>query len=277
MKTIFKQSIVILFLALSMTACKKSFLQKDNPNDIAESLFYKNETDALFGLYGVYDAYQSPKLFGFKYAMFDGAADNAMNTQNLDDFGDIEKGNNSPVSEPVNDIFTQFYTVINRANYVIKRTVEISASSITEASRNRILAEAAFLRDFAYFELCNLYRDVPLYIEPNGASSTGKPSSKRAEIFAFLKQDLLKQIPNLPTAIPAAEYGRTGRGGAVALLGKIYLWEKDYTNAAATFAQLMTAPYSFSLYPDYAGLFSSGSAADFRQKIFFRLTSSPMG
>ncbi|MEJ7558558.1 MAG: RagB/SusD family nutrient uptake outer membrane protein [Pedobacter sp.] len=277
MKTIFQRSIVLILLVVSITACKKSFLQNDNPNDIAETLFYQNEKDALFGLYGIYDAYQSPKLFGFKYAMFDGAADNAMNTQNLDDFGDIEKGNNSPVSEPVNDIFTQFYTVINRANYVIKRTTEIDKASISESSRNRIIAEASFLRDFAYFELSNIYRDVPLYLEPNGASSTGKSSSKKAEILAFLKQDLISKIPNLPTTIPAAEYGRTGRGGAVALLGKIYLWEKDYSNAAVTFAQLMTGPYNFTLYSDYAGLFTSNSAAEFSSENIFQINFASDG
>src|SRR5690606_37687024 len=107
-----------------------------------------------------------------------------------------------------------------------------------------------------YFELTNLYRDIPFYTEPLNAFSKGKGATKKAEIRRFLKQDLLQVIPDLPIDIQASEHGRVSRAAAIALLGKIFLFDQEFDKAAATLGQLLQAPYHFKLYPDYAELFT---------------------
>src|SRR5690606_15780892 len=159
--------------------------------------------------------------------------------------------------------YTQFFNVIRQANYVIARTSAMESSQISAAAQNRIVAEASFLRAFAYFELTNLYRDVPLYTEPVSAFSAGKGPTDKAEIYAFIKNDLAANIPALPPVVAANEAGRISRAAAIALLGKVYLFDGQYGEAAAQLGQLFQPEYGLSLYPDYSTLFTPLREAEF--------------
>ena len=64
----------------------------------------------------------------------------------------------------------------------------------------------------------------------------------------------------LPVHWQQSEYGRATRGAAVALRGKVKLYNKDYVSAAADFEEIVKDPqnrgYGYQLYPDYAKLFT---------------------
>src|SRR5699024_2209420 len=81
------------------------------------------------------------------------------------------------------------------------------------------IAEARFLRAFAYFNLIDFYGNVPLITE----ISTELPlQNTRAEIFQFVETELL-EIQDLLKESQANEYGRVDRVAAWALLSKLYL------------------------------------------------------
>lgn len=122
------------------------------------------------------------------------------------------------------------------------------------------IAEARFLRAFAYFNLMDLFGSVPLVT----VVSTDLPEqSTRAEIFNFVEGELL-EIQNTLKESGANEYGRVDRVAAWALLSKLYLNAEVWTGTARytdaiTYAE-MTINSSYSINTTDAN--GNGSAYD---------------
>ncbi|MET0574091.1 MAG: RagB/SusD family nutrient uptake outer membrane protein [Pedobacter agri] len=248
----------------------------NDPNNIAESLFYKNEKDALSGLYGIYDAYQATDLMGTHFNGLNSISDDLANNNSNDGFRAFELSTQDPFTNPrVINFYVHFYNVINRACYVISRVEEMNDQQITVSVRKRIIAESSFLRNYAYFILTDLYRDIPFYKTPQNISSGLLSTTLRKDIIAFLKQDLIAQIPNLPISITASEKGRVGRGAAITLLGQLYLYDNEYQNAEATLKPLLSAPYNYSLFQDYSKLFTP--AGEFSTESIFEINFDGTG
>ncbi|AWA30830.1 RagB/SusD family nutrient uptake outer membrane protein [Flavobacterium magnum] len=114
-------------------------------------------------------------------------------------------------------------------------------------------AEATAFRALCYFELRRDYGEVPLVlnrvVDP---SDSYKPKSSIADIDAQIVADLQYAIEHLPTSWPAYP-GRATKGFAIALLGKLYLYQQNWTQALAQFETVMT--YGYGLYPNFNELF----------------------
>lgn len=159
-----------------------------------------------------------------------------------------------------NDFTTGMY-------YRLAQEVSFTNSFIENASAlnenvevEAYIAEARFLRAFAYYNLLDLYGEVPLVT----VVSTDLPEQNtKAEIFSFVESELLA-IQDLLKDSGANEYGRVDRVAAWALLSKLYLnaevftGEDRYTDAI-TFSNL-TINSSYSINTTDAN--GNGSAYD---------------
>lgn len=110
------------------------------------------------------------------------------------------------------------------------------------------IAEARFLRAFAYYNLIDLYGDVPLVT----MVSTELPQqNSREEVFSFIETELL-EIQDMLEESQANEYGRVDRVAAWALLSKLYLnaevWtgEDRYTDAVTYASRAINSSYSIN-------------------------------
>ena len=121
-----------------------------------------------------------------------------------------------------------------------------NASNLTDDIVETYIAEARFLRAFAYYNLLDFYANVPLTTE----ISTDLPvQSNRSELFTFVETELLEiQDALLPSG--GNEYGRIDQVAAWALLSKLYLnaevWtgEPKYTDCVNFSNQVMNSSYS---------------------------------
>ncbi|MBL7474020.1 RagB/SusD family nutrient uptake outer membrane protein [Robertkochia sediminum] len=109
--------------------------------------------------------------------------------------------------------------------YRLAQVVSFSNSFISLAGQleaeeaSSMIAEARFIRAYAYYNLMDLYANVPLVTE----ISTELPTqSNRAEIFPFIETEL-KEIIDLLPAARGNEYSRVDRVAAQALLSRMYL------------------------------------------------------
>jgi hypothetical protein len=103
-----------------------------------------------------------------------------------------------------------------------------NAANLSDAVVPTFVAEARFLRAFAYFNLMDLYSKVPLTTK----ISTDLPQqSSRTELFNFVETELLAIIDNL---LPSGsnEYGRVDQVAAWALLSKLYLNAEVWTGTS---------------------------------------------
>ena len=94
-----------------------------------------------------------------------------------------------------------------------------NAAVLTDAEVQTFIAEARFLRAYAYYNLMDLYANVPLVTE---ISLDLPQQSSRADIFAFIEEELL-EIQDQLAPSGSNEYGRVDEVAAWALLSRLYL------------------------------------------------------
>lgn len=146
------------------------------------------------------------------------------------------------------------YLSIRNANLVIKNVP--AANSLSSADINKFVAEAKFLRAFAYFHLVKNWGGVPLRTETNIMEINVKKSTA-AEIYALITSDLIDAESNLPD-VPRL-IGTPSKWAAKTLLADVYLFQEMYDKASLK-AEEVIASNKYALVPV--------STTDDFQKIF---------
>lgn len=98
------------------------------------------------------------------------------------------------------------------------------------AAKRQSIAEMKTMRAFAYFQLMDLFGNVP--IDTTYGSKELKTNSPRAAVFSFIEDQLKSAIPDLSTVSGGAMYGKPNRYTAYAILAKLYLNATVYTGSA---------------------------------------------
>jgi starch-binding outer membrane protein, SusD/RagB family len=164
-------------------------------------------------------------------------------------------------SDPVFWIWREFYLVINRANQVIANVGKYDASVLPAEEKNRILGQAYFLRGLAYYNLATSFKIVPVITAPtNSVSEYFPPTATEEVLWNQIFSDFAAAETNLPvsytsvTGLDQGQKGRATKGAAAGMLGKSYLYRKDYAKAAGQFEKFFAGgPLAgvYSLMPDY--------------------------
>lgn len=271
MKKYIKIAIVLTVALPLLNSCKK-FVESDPRGVFTEANYYRNENEAFNGLIAAYD------ILGFQSGGYitkvDVAA--AASDENLaggggpNDVTALQVMSNytvAPAVGPQDDLWSSNYQGIFRANILLSKLAGVQMAETTKA---RFTAEAKVLRAYYYFDLVRWFKNVPLITVPVDIENAYNiPQVAPAAIYAQIEQDLKEAIAetNLPNTVNRiAEGGRVTKGVAHALLGKVYLFEKKYTEAAAELRLVNgTTPgqanttYGYNLMPVYADLWKNSS------------------
>lgn len=124
------------------------------------------------------------------------------------------------------------YKGILRCNVAVERISE--ANLADESLKNRLVAEARFLRGFFYFELVRNFGGVPLitgFLMPEEVAGITRATTE--EVYQFIEEDLKAAAAALPerSEYAATDLGRATRGAALGLLGKVYLYQEKWQEA----------------------------------------------
>ena len=134
-------------------------------------------------------------------------------------------------------MWKSLYRVVLRANLAIDKGTQVYAKT-SDASIPRLLAEAKFLRAWAYFQLAFYWERVPLRVTFDQSNNTNAKRAPVEEVWQQVQTDLEAAIAELPSQYTGDDIGRATKGAAIALLGKKYLYNKEYAKAEAEFAKL---------------------------------------
>ncbi len=212
--------------------------------------FYNTDTEATQALYAIYDKMQSGDLntFRFKTVLSDdalagggGRGDN-VDSENLNEY---TYGTNNGI---LRSMFSKYYQIIYTANLLINN-VENADTPVKQVA----IAEAKTLRAYAYFELVSQWGPVPLITTPLNPDEYAQPNSTVEALWAQIETDLSEAIPNLPlkSAQSDAQKANVSKGTAQAWLGKAYLYQEKYDEAAAQFDAVI-ASGEYDLEPDFS-------------------------
>jgi hypothetical protein len=186
-----------------------------------------------------------------------------------------------PTDSNVKLFWTNFYSLVQKANVLIEAVNASETSSWdSEAQKKAILAEAMFFRAFAYRGLVTLWGDVPIVKEAFDYAKTDFKRDTKADVYAFIEEDLKYATANLPVPGKEETPGRITQGAAWHLLSEVYLADSKYQLAveAATHVindygyALMTKRFGSKLGKD---IFGSGDVYfDLFQKENHNLTEN---
>ena len=232
-----KTAILSCLTALSVGGCDQ-FLEPKPTDVLAPENFYRSAADAVSAVNSVYS--QSQWVFFWIWYESDVASDDAFATPNYGPDGhQLASYTFDPTLWSINDLWTNAYITINKANIVLDRVPPI-VMDVTE--RNRVLGEAHYLRALMYFQLVRMFGDVPLMEhEAKSVADAKIARTPSAQVYALIVSDLQTAITNLPPSYSGADLGRVTSGAAMALLAKVYLNQKDYNNAAKFAGQVMSS------------------------------------
>jgi len=124
------------------------------------------------------------------------------------------------------------------------------------AGKEQVIAQARFLRAYYYFELVKWFGDVPLAVDKQilFGEESSYVRSPTSEVYAQIELDLMYAADNLP--LVQTETGRVTKGAAQALLGKAYLYQEKFSEAAQTLETVIQSG-TYSLVTDYNTIFEA--------------------
>jgi hypothetical protein len=228
-------------LLLSLSGCRDNFLDTVPFNQVDEGGFWKTATDATQGVNAIYNALQSNESFGM--FMFNDVisplATNAGYGNNSPSYNFVNPNANSQ-NQMAAERWRGYYRGIYRANLALEKIPDIA---IPEATKQRLLGEAKFLRALNYFYLVNFFGDVPLITTVLTLDEAENPQVARApvaQVRAQLYKDLDEAYAALPSTYAAGDRGRATKWAAASLKGRALLYENKFAEAATTLRDVIT-------------------------------------
>ncbi len=257
----------IVALAVSLSACES--LDFTPADQMSGQTFWKTEEHARQAAVGMYAAMKAPWCFGMEFT-FDMCSDIADGTS---PWADISRGSSfASNSSGVQNHWQYLYELVHRANTVIRN---VATMPISQETIDRVTGEAKFLRAMAYFRMLNCWGGVPYYDEScdinNEFANLDSPRSSADEIRGHILDDLNDAIEKLPVRWDDADLGRATKGAAYALRGKVYLYNRQWDEAASDFEEIVynrTNDYGYALHDSYDNLFRLYNGAHSNEMIF---------
>lgn len=240
--------LIIIFLFAGLSSCEDIITEK--PLDfLAPGVYPSSESDAISALTAAY-ANLHRRWSNWHHATT--GTDMAVHgTHNRGRQG-VWYTNLTPTDAWASSMYIDNYQGIAAANLVIS---EVPSIDMDPELRDRIVAEAKFLRAFYYFELKNFYGGVVIIDSPvTGEIAGGVTRSTVDEVNEFIEQDLIDAIPALPESYSANDLGRATKWAATALLGKVHLYQKEWSEAISRFDEVINSG-AYGLVADYNALF----------------------
>ena len=249
MKKLYIKISIIIITITGLASCSDDFVNVDS-NDVNSEDFFNSEEDYQNALIGAYDLLQSTYI---NVMLGEIASDNTLaggeSATDVIGIQEIDDMIHTPVNSNLRDLWGWMYGGVNRANFILEFQDKIDFSG-----KDQVIAQARFLRAYYYFELVKWFGDIPLAIDKQilfGEESSYE-RSPASEVYSLIEQDLIYAADKLPS-VPA-ETGRVTKGAAQALLGKAYLYQDKFSEAAQELETLIQSG-TYSLVTDYNTIF----------------------
>ena len=244
----------LLFFGLTATlllSCSDDFVNVNSQDENSEN-FFNTEEDYQNALIGAYDLLQSSYL---NVMLGEIASDNTLaggeSATDVPGIQEIDDMIHTPINDQLRDIWNWMYGGVNRANYILE-----FKDKIDFPNKPNILGQATFLRAYYYFELVKFFGDVPLAVDQRllfGDQNT-IDRTPAAQVYAQIELDLIYAAENLPPN--QTQTGRVTKGAAQALLGRVYLYQNKFAQAAPVLDDVINSGV-YDLVADYSTLFEN--------------------
>lgn len=253
---------LILFACFAYSSCKKFVQVPLPPNEIVSAAVFSDSADATSAVLGIYTACMNSyqlTIGNGGLSLFTGFSSDELVPTSISNSGNYQFYTNSILSNNVyNEDYLWFlaYQMIYQTNACIEG-IE-NNQSLSNTLRGQLLGESKMVRAFFYFNLVNLYGEVPLVTSTNYSVNSVMGRSNIDTVYAQITNDLLSAESLLPINSSLGVL-RPGYLSTEALLAKVYLFEGQWSNAINTASKVISSG-DFSLQNNLSGVFLEGSS-----------------
>ena len=251
MKKLYIKISMIIISLTAFASCSDDFVNVDS-NDINSEDYFNSEEDYQNALIGAYDLLQATYI---NVMLGEIASDNTLaggeSATDVIGIQEIDDMIHTPVNSNLRDLWGWMYGGINRTNFILEFQDKTDFSG-----KEQVIAQARFLRAYYYFELVKWFGDVPLAVDKQilFGEESSYVRSPASEVYAQIELDLIYAADNLP--LVQTETGRVTKGAAQALLGKAYLYQEKFSEAAQALETVIQSG-TYSLVTDYNTIFEA--------------------
>lgn len=255
---------ITLLCSLVLSSCSSDFLNVTPTTEIPETEYFDDYETLMKGLMAAYAPMQWPDFVFGGYAplqfvsdvMSDDVRVGGANETDVPYLHLMRKFSATPNYTP-STLWVVFYSGVYRANLVLKYVD--SASGMTDATRNRIRAEALTIRAWNYSWLWKLWGNVPYYT----SNPTGPYIIEQYDadiVYGEILKDLNAALEGggLPKVVKSSEYGRFTRAAAQMLRANLVMYQNDASMYGTVLTDLREIISSkvYSLKSNYASIWT---------------------
>ena len=255
-----KKTIIITMIAAASVLSSCNFLDL-TPNVISKETFYKSESEALYGLAGIYGAMSHEALYGNYYSLM---------LSNVDDLSYFNRAIQSSTAAQqyrydagtteIYSAWTRLYKGVSNANAFMKAIKDSEYDP-----DGTMYAEARFLRAYYHFILAEAWGDVPLR-DDEVVSHDGVfcAATSQYEVLTWAASEMEACLADLSTDVsiqPSRVTASTARG----ILARVYLFlagesvsggnKSEFYKSARDYADAVIKAGDNNLNPDYSAVF----------------------
>lgn len=260
MKT-FKPYLYLLFTAWLAASCQKLVEVDVPPTQVTTDNLFLNDKNAVSAINGVY----SQLMLSNGYFLNGGlsvygasSSDEVTVTSSLPAVDQEFYTNSVSVTntDVQNNLWRNAYQIIYQTNAIIEGLNK--PNGVTAATKKQLLGECFFVRALCYFNMVNLFGDIPLETSTDYLINGSKPRTPSQDVYMQVLNDLKAAKDSLPATYPSTGRVRPNKWAVTALLARVYLYQKDYANAEAQATEVINQT-TYSL-PTLANAFLSSSS-----------------
>lgn len=244
--------LLIFVLAFS---CSDDFLEQPPRSALTVGSFPVIEEDAILAVNGAYNSLRAWQLATGGFPILDIMSDDAVKGSNPGDGLELaayEKFEHTASEASIERFYKTVYEAIRRTNLVINEVPKIDMDAVL---RDRLIAEARFLRAYHYSVLVRSFGDVPKVTEIDPPLDLGRTAVEEI-LLDLVYPDLEAAAAILPekSEYEPENLGRATRGAALGLLARVKLFYGDFTAVEALTRDIIESN-EYEMMVDFAEVF----------------------
>lgn len=254
---------LIAGIFIGVIACKDEFLEVPPTGQVSEEqlLTQSGLEGQLIGVYAVLDGiggnWHGGAVNWLWGSIRGGDANKGTDAGDFSTMNPVTRYELEPTNSLVNEKWNDSYEGVARANRLLALMQE--AEDVSDDVKNRIAAEARFLRGHFYFELKKNFNNVPWVDETVDYAAGADEIQNNTDIWPNIETDFQFAFDNLPET--QDQVGRANKWAAATYLAKAYMFQDKFTEAKALFDNIIangvtTDGQKYGLFPDFEGLFT---------------------
>lgn len=248
----------LMFLTLPLAGCSK-MLDIDSTRVVSEEHMWEKMEDTRAALMGVYAVTKSALVDRNAFWLYGEVRSDEYAIPARMDLRAVASNNLNTNDQTLETLrsWRRWYAVVNAANVFLERAHEVRQkdSRYTENNLKVDLAQARFLRAFAYFNMTRIWGDVPLITTSSEGIFTPKKREEKDKLMAWIELELQAAANDLPLRYSWNEPEQLGnyyneatsrwdgalatKIAAYAILAHLSAWQENYPNVSSYTAFIM--------------------------------------